>query len=52
LPEGRAADEERRKQAQVPQDSAFQTKAAMALALREEANPCGVRHAWVTGEAD
>jgi len=36
----------------VPKDVAFQTKAAIALALLDEANTCGVKHACVTGDAD
>ena len=52
LPEGWAADEGRCKQAHVPKDVAFQTKAAIALALLDEANTCGVKHACVTGDAD
>jgi SRSO17 transposase len=52
LPEGWAADEGRRKRVQVPKDVVFQTKAAIALALLDEANTCGVRHACVTGDAD
>jgi SRSO17 transposase len=52
VPEGWAADEGRRKQAQVPKALAFQTKAEIALALLDEANRCGVRHACVTGDAD
>jgi SRSO17 transposase len=52
LPEGWAGEPERCKQAHVPQDVAFQTKAEIALALVDEATRCGVRHACVTGEAD
>ena len=52
LPEGGGAEEERRKRAQVPKDIAFQTKAEIALALRDEATTCGVRHQCVTGDAD
>jgi SRSO17 transposase len=52
LPEGWAAEEGRCKQAHVPQAIAFQTKAAIALALLDEANTCGVRPACVTGDAD
>jgi SRSO17 transposase len=52
LPDGWAGDEERRKRAHVPQDIAFQTKAAIALALLDEANRWGVKHACVTGDAD
>ena len=52
LPEGWAADEERRKRAHVPKALPFQTKAKIALALLDEANRCGVKHACVTGDAD
>ena len=52
LPAGGAAAEERCKQAQVPQAVSFQTKAAIALALLDEATRCGVKHACVTGAAD
>jgi len=52
LPEGWAADEARRKRAHVPKDVTFQTKAAIALALLDEANRCEVKHACVTGDAD
>jgi SRSO17 transposase len=51
LPEGWAADEGRGKQAQVPKDVPFQTKAEIALALLEEAHTWGVKHACVTGDA-
>jgi SRSO17 transposase len=52
LPREWAEDPERRKPAHVPQGVRFQTKAEIALALRDEANACGVRHAGVTCEAD
>jgi SRSO17 transposase len=52
LPQGWAEDEARRKRAHVPQALVFQTKAEMALALLEEANRWGGRHACVTGDAD
>ena len=52
LPEGWTGEEGRRKRAQVPKAVPFQTKAAIALALLDEANLCGVKHACVTGEAD
>ena len=52
LPEGWVGDEERRKRAHVPTDLPFQTKAEIALALLDEANRCGVKHACVTGDAD
>jgi SRSO17 transposase len=52
LPQTWAEDGARRKQAHVPEDVAFQTKAEIALALLDEANACGVVHACVTGDAD
>jgi SRSO17 transposase len=52
LPQAWAEDAERRKQAHVPEALTFQTKAELALALLDEANACGVRHACVTWEAD
>jgi SRSO17 transposase len=52
LPQGWAEDAARRKQAHVPEDVVFQTKAELALALLDEANACEVRHACVTGDAD
>ncbi len=52
LPAGWTGDEVRCKQAHIPKDLVFQTKAELALALLDEANTCGVKHACVTGEAD
>ena len=52
LPQAWAEDAARRKQAHVPEAVAFQTKAEIALALLDEANACGVRHACVTCDAD
>ena len=52
LPQTWAEDAGRRKQAHVPKDIPFQTKAEIALALLDEANACGVEHACVTGDAD
>jgi SRSO17 transposase len=52
LPQTWAEDAARRKQAHVPEAVPFQTKAEIALALLDEANACGVRHACVTGDAD
>jgi SRSO17 transposase len=52
LPQGWAADATRCKQAHVPEDVMFQTKAEIALALLDEATACGVGHACVTGDAD
>src|SRR2546428_11686259 len=52
LPQAWAEDAERRKQAHVPDAVGFQTKAEIALALRDEANACGVQHRCVTCDAD
>jgi SRSO17 transposase len=52
LPQQWAADAVRRKQAHVPEEVRFQTKAELALALLDEAKACGVRHACVTCDAD
>jgi SRSO17 transposase len=52
LPQAWAEAPERRKQAHVPEGVVFQTKAEIALALLDEANACGVRHACVTCDAD
>jgi SRSO17 transposase len=52
LPQEWAADEARRQRAHVPAAVRFQTKAAIALALLDEANACGVRHGCVTCDAD
>ena len=52
LPQGWAEEAGRRQQAHVPEAVVFQTKAEIALALLDEANACGVRHAGVTCEAD
>jgi SRSO17 transposase len=52
LPQGWAEDEQRRKQAHVPEAVIFQTKAEIALALLDEAKVCGIRHTCVTGDAD
>jgi SRSO17 transposase len=52
LPQGWAEDAQRRKRAHVPEAVVFQTKAEIALALLDEANTCGVRHACVTSDAD
>jgi SRSO17 transposase len=52
LPQEWAEDAARRQQAHVPEAIVFQTKAEIALALLDEANACGVRHACVTCDAD
>jgi SRSO17 transposase len=52
LPQAWAEDVERRRQAHVPAGVVFETKAEIALALLDEANACGVRHACVTCDAD
>lgn len=52
LPEEWAGDAARRKQAHVPEEVAFQTKAEIALVLLDEAKACGVGHACVTCDAD
>jgi SRSO17 transposase len=52
LPQAWTEDAVRRQQAQVPAEVTFQTKAEIALALLDEANACGVRHACVTCDAD
>jgi SRSO17 transposase len=52
LPRQWAEDPKRRKQAHVPEEAQFQTKAEIALSLLEEANRCGARHACVVVDAD
>jgi SRSO17 transposase len=52
LPQAWAQDAVRRKQAHVPEAVTFETKPEIALALLDEANACGVRHACVTCDAD
>jgi SRSO17 transposase len=52
VPAGWAGDEARRQRAQVPKDVVFATKAALALALRDEATRWGVTQACVPGEAE
>ncbi len=52
LPQEWAKDVERRQQAHVPEGVVLETKAEIALALLDEAQACGVRHACVTCDAD
>lgn len=52
LPENWAADAARRKTVQVPLEIRFQTKAEIALALLDQANAWGVKHAAVVADAD
>jgi len=52
LPEDWAADATRRKSVQVPTAIGFQTKAEIALALLDQANAWGVKHAAVVADAD
>lgn len=52
LPEEWVSDVARRKQAHVPEEVGFQTKAEIALALLDEAKACAVRHACITCDAD
>jgi SRSO17 transposase len=52
LPAAWIEDRERRTRAQVPIATTFQTKAEIALALLDQANAWGVRHACVVSDAD
>lgn len=52
LPESWAADAARRRSAHVPEAVSFQTKAAIALELLDEARSLGVRHGCVVADAD
>jgi SRSO17 transposase len=52
LPESWAADAARRKRVQVPAAIRFQTKVEIALALLDQANAWGVKHAAVVADAD
>src|SRR5262249_26442042 len=45
-------DTERRPAAHIPEEVSVQTKAALALALIDEAQRCGVRHPCVVADAD
>jgi SRSO17 transposase len=50
LPQGWAEDTDRREEARVPADVAFQTKPQLARAMLERALDAGVPAAWVTGD--
>ncbi len=50
LPQGWAADGDRRAEAGVPEGSAFRTKPELARAMLERAFAAGVPAAWVTGD--
>jgi SRSO17 transposase len=52
LPQTWTEDAVRRKAAHIPAELRLQTKAELALALIDEANQCGVRHACVVADAD
>ena len=52
LPESWASAPERREKAQVPETVQFQTKAAIALDLLDEAKAAGVKFACVVADAD
>jgi SRSO17 transposase len=52
LPKEWAFDPARRKKAKVPEDIAFQTKPAIALALLDHAQELGIRYAAVTADGD
>jgi SRSO17 transposase len=52
LPQTWTEDVARRQAAHIPPDLRFQTKAELALALIDEANQCGVRHACIVADAD
>ena len=50
LPEARAADEEHRELAGVPEEVMFATKPQLAGTLLDRAQPLGIRAAFVTGD--
>jgi len=50
IPEEWIEDENRRKEAGVPETAAFQTKPEMALEMIKEATTAGVPYTWVTGD--
>ena len=52
LPQAWSEDVERRSEAQVPPEVRFLTKAEVALALLDQANAWGVRHAAVVADGD
>jgi SRSO17 transposase len=52
LPREWTEDAARRKQAHIPEEITFATKAELALGLLDEANECGVVHSCLTGDAD
>jgi SRSO17 transposase len=52
LPREWTQDAVRRKQAHIPEEITFQTKAEIALALLDQANECGVAHSCLTCDAD
>ena len=50
IPEEWIEDEERRKEAGVPETAVFQTKPEMALEMIQEATVAGLPYKWVTGD--
>lgn len=51
LPKSWTDDEQRRREAGIPEDVPFQTKGALAIRMLERALQAGVPAAWVTGDA-